>query len=177
MKTFLTLVLISITSLSFAQGLVEEYDQSCNCTHYTNHYDNGDVSATYTTNASGQKNGTEKAFYVDGNLQYERVWSKGKLNGSGKHYFRNGQLYYTEYHENGIKKGDWTFNDEEGDIKQKIKYTGNGNDGTYEYYHAGIHYFSQIVVNDSLQSETVLNQEIYDQLKSEAEAAQAAGKQ
>ena len=176
MKTLLTLVLASITSLSFSQGLVEEYDQSCNCTHFTNHYDNGDVSAEYSTNAAGQKHGIEKIFYTNGNLQYNRIWSKGKLDGLGKHYFRNGQLYYTEQHENGVKIGDCTFHDEEGDITQIIKYSGNGNDGTYEYYHSGINYFTQVVDNETLASETVLNQQIYDQLKSEAEAAQAAGK-
>lgn len=176
MKTFLTLLLISLSPLCFAQGLVEEYDESCNCTHYTNHYDDGQVSATYTMNASGKKNGIEKVFYVGGMLQYDRTWVNGKLDGKGKHYFRNGQLYYTEEHENGVKTGNWAFHDEEGDTTQVIKYSGNGNDGTYEYYHAGVHYFTQEVSIESLASETVLNQVIYDQLKSEAEAAQAAGK-
>lgn len=157
--------------LSYGQGLVEEYDSACDCTHYTNHFDNGKVSAEYSTNAKGNKDGTEKVYYADGAIQYQRTWVNGKLDGTSKHYFRDGGVYYTETHDMGVKTGKWSFYDQEGDLTQTIEYSGKNNDGKYSYYHAGIHYLSQTVSNGKLETETIHHKEIYDQLKSEAEAA------
>ncbi len=178
MKTILTLLLfISSVSVYSQTGLVKSFDSQCNCTIVTNHYDNGQVSAQYHENDKGKKHGLESVFFDNGSLQYTRNWTNGKLNGEGKHYHRNGNVYYNEVYANGDKSGTWTFKDEEGDLTQTIQYTSNGNDGIYDYYHAGIKYFTQALQNGKMVAETVLNAEIHDQLKAEAEAAQQAGKQ
>jgi antitoxin component YwqK of YwqJK toxin-antitoxin module len=177
MKTIITVLFVSVFSFGFAQGLVESYDESCKCTHIQNHFDNGQISTEYTENAAGKKHGEETVYYADGNIQYKRTWKNGSLDGIGTHYHRNGSVYYEESHDDGIKNGAWSFRDEDGELIQVINYSGNDNDGTYEYYHAGVKYYTQTVSSGKLISENVLNQTIYDQLKAEAEAAKAAGKQ
>jgi antitoxin component YwqK of YwqJK toxin-antitoxin module len=167
-----TLSLCLALSVSSQTGLVEAYDSECQCTKFTNHYDNGVVSATYENNSAGKRHGKEMAYFPDGQVQMERYWSNGKLNGENKHYHRNGQLYYNEIYANGNKSGTWSFYDDQGDLVQEITYGGNNEvDGVYDYYHAGVKYYTQTLIGGKLVSETVLNSEIKNQLDAEAKAA------
>lgn len=177
MKTILSVCFMILATAAFSQnGLVKEYDASCNCTHYTNHFDNGVISATYSEDDNGKRDGDEKSYYPSGQLQYERLWVNGKMNGDANHYHRNGNLHYTESYNMGAKAGKWSFFDTDGSLVQSITYNGNNSDGVYDYYNAGVHYFSQTMENGKVTEEHVIDQQIYDTLKAEAEAAREAGK-
>lgn len=178
MKSTLLLLIMLSSLTGFGQtGLVKAFDNACNCTVVTNHYDQGQVSSKHFENDKGKKHGVETVYFEDGSIQYSRNWVNGKLDGEGKHYHRNGNVYYEEIHSNGVKSGVWKFRDEDGDLTQSITYSGTGNDGVYDYYHAGTKYLTQTVQKGKMVSESVLNTEIYEQLKAEAEAAKEVGKQ
>lgn len=172
MKYFVLLT-ISIFSLqSIAQGYSREYNESCDCYEVKNHYDNGQLSAHYFESEDGKRQGEEKSYYPDGQLQLTRNWVNGKIHGEGIHYHRNGEVYYVENYENGNRIGKWTFYDSEGDKVYTIDYlTGKAGDADYEYFSADVLYLKQTVRNGNLVEETVVNQEIYDAKKEEAEAA------
>ena len=177
MKTFLFLPILLLAASSFAQtGLTKEFDETCNCYVVTNHYDNGIVSAVHHEAESGKKNGIETVYFFDGTKQMERKWKHGVLDGVGTHYHRNGNVYYKSHYSSGLKTGDWTFKDEDGNLIQIISYVGSNDDGTYAYYHGGVKYLVQNVVKGKMTSENILDQGIYDQLVAEAEAAKQAGK-
>jgi len=127
-------------------------------------------------NAKGQMDGKEIVYFQDGKVQYERTWKNGKLDGTGKHYFRNGNLYYTEVYENGTKAGEWKFYDDQGDMVQTIAYSGLNSDGLYKYFHGGVFYLEQTIVQGSMSNQIVHNQEIYDQLLTEYENGRNATK-
>lgn len=178
LASFLFIVLFSFLGLhANAQGYSRDYKANCDCFEVKNHLDNGQLSAHFFETNDGKRNGVEKVFYPNGNLQYERTWVNNKLNGVGKHYFIDGSLYYEEYHELGIRKGIWKYFDNEGDLVSEVSYTGNEQDGTYTYYHAGVKFYSYKVENNAKVSETIHNKEIFDVLREEAEANQNATKE
>lgn len=180
MKHFACLVLTILSFSAFAQkGITTEFDKSCNCNVVTNHYDNGAISSVHHETLDGKKNGDEIVYFENGQIQYKRNWKMDKLDGTGDHFHHDGTKHYEEHYNNGKKTGAWKFYDHDGTIMQMITYTEgaeNDADGTYDYYQAGVKYYTQVVKNGKLASETVVNQEIYDQLKAEAEAERAAGK-
>lgn len=177
MKNLLVVAVISLAAFGAqAQGLEKTFNASCNCYEITNHYDNGQVSSLTHQNAKGQMDGKEIVFFQDGKVQYERIWKNGKLDGAGKHYFRNGNLYYTEIYENGTKAGEWKFYDDQGDMVQTIAYSGLNSDGLYKYFHGGVFYLEQTIVQGSMSNQIVHNQEIYNQLLAEYENGRNANK-
>lgn len=170
MKKLIVFVLVAITSqFAKAQGLQRAYNQGCDCFEIKNHYDDGQISAHLFENNKGQRHGLETIYYQNGKKQYERLWKNGKLDGEAKHFYRDGSLHYTEYHDQGIKTGEWRFYDETGDLVQIIAYTGVNNDGIYQYYHAGKLYLEQVVDKNAVSSETVHDEIIYNTLKEEYE--------
>ena len=174
-------ILITVaTSAGFAQkGVTTEFDKSCNCNVVTNHFDNGKVSNVYHETLDGKKNGEEIVYYESGQIQYQRTWKMNKLDGTGTHFHQDGSKHYEEHYNNGKKTGAWKFYDFDGTLMQMITYTEgaeNEADGTYDYFQAGVKYYTQIVKDGKLADEIVVNQEIYNQLKAEAEAERAAGK-
>ncbi|MEZ4721886.1 MAG: hypothetical protein R2813_08440 [Flavobacteriales bacterium] len=171
-----TLFVFGVSTMSAQEGLSSKYDEECNCTVIENHNSDGTLSSRHEENAAGQRHGNEVVYFPDGKIQYERNWSHGNLNGIGTHYHPNGQPYMKQHYANGKKKGTWTFYDIDGDVTQEIIYKDGSNDGTYKYYQAGVHYLTQTLVNGVLDSEDILNLEIYNQLKEEAAAALKAGK-
>lgn len=172
----LILLLIAPTALMAQKGLTKAVDFTTVLTIVTNRYDNGKKSTEYSENAKGKKEGKETVWYQNGQVQMERNWKNGQLHGTGTHYHRNGKLHYKEHYVDGVKTGKWTYYSEDGTTIQEIEYTGNSNDGTYTYYHSGVAFFQQEITDGNVTNETVLNQEIYDQAQSEAEAAKKAGK-
>jgi hypothetical protein len=177
MKNIFALIASVVALQSFAQnGLETTFDQSCNCNVVTNHFDEGTVSSIHHETLDGRKNGLEEVFYANGQLQYKRNWINNQLDGEGVHYHNDGTLYYKEFYANGVKSGTWSFYEHDGTIMQSITYTGNNADGVYDYFSAGVKYFTQVVTNGQVSQEIVVNQTIYDALIEEAEAARAAGK-
>lgn len=177
MKTIIFACLLMLASSAFSQnGLEHTYDESCDCTVVTNHYDGGQVSSVHHENNAGKRDGLETVYYENGQVQYERTWANGVLNGQGTHYHRSGNVNYQEQYTNGKKSGTWTFYDDEGTVIQSITYTGNNMDGTYDYYDAGVLYYRQVIQGGQLADEEILQQEVYDAVQEAAEAARKAGK-
>ena len=52
---------------------------------------------------------------------------------------------------------------------QTIDFSQGTSNEEHTYYHAGVKFFEQTLSNGKIVSEVVHNQEIYDQLKTEAE--------
>ncbi|GAB5539337.1 MAG: hypothetical protein Salg2KO_14400 [Salibacteraceae bacterium] len=159
-----------LSSIAGSAQITKAFDFQCNCTIVTNRFDNGKKSSEYHENEKGQKHGLETVFYAEGGKQYERNWSNGKLDGTGTHYHRNGAVYYKENYNMGVKTGLWSFMDDQGNLMSTIEYGESPGDEIHKYYHAGINYLTQTLEAGKLVGETVHNQEIYDQLKSEAES-------
>jgi len=168
MKKLLFIVGLALTIEGSAQ-ITKAFDFQCACTVVTNRYDSGKKSSEYHENSDGKKDGLETVWYAEGGKQYERNWSNGKLDGTGIHYHRNGNVYYEEQYEKGNKTGVWKFHDEAGDLMQTIDYSHGTSKEVHAYYHAGVKFFEQTLSNGKMVSEAVHNQDIYDQLKSEAE--------
>lgn len=163
-------VLLSIGGNASAQGYSREYNKSCECFEIKNHFDSGQLSAHSFETETGKKVGKEEIFYPNGQLQYQRSWTNNQLDGVGKHYFRDGKLYFEEYHDKGKKVGTWKYYDQAGELTATVSYKGNGSDGTYHFYQAGVKYLSFEIINGQKTNEQIHNQEIYQALKEEAEA-------
>lgn len=170
MKPIVLIALLFSASVSFSQGLTETFDENCNCYTITNHFDNGQVSSEHHENVDRKRIGSEKVYSADGHLNYERSWKAGKLHGDGTFYHPDGSIYATEHYNEGEKVGKWIFQDRDGTPIQIIEYVGNGNDGTYDYYHTGVKYFTQALENGQLVSTEIINQEIYDIIQEEGSA-------
>jgi antitoxin component YwqK of YwqJK toxin-antitoxin module len=167
------IILFSVLALSSKAQITKIFNSECQCTIVTNRYADGQISNEHHLNEEGEKNGIETAFYPDGSKQLERVWKNGKLDGKGIHFHSDGTVYYEEFHNNGAKTGEWLFRDLEGDLIETIAYSiGEGNE-THRYYHAGINYFTQELVDGRMVSEVINDPIIYAQLKSEASANKA----
>ncbi len=176
MKYSLFLIALLSTLGLQAQGLTKEYDSSCDCEVVTNHYDNGQISAQYHQTMDGKRTGSDKSYYADGKLRFERNWENGVLHGESVHYHRNGNRYYNESYENGAKAGTWSFFDDQGDKLYDIEYANAESNVAYTYYSAGVIYLKQVMENGELVQEDILNQEIYNAKLEEAEAAKNAKK-
>ncbi|MEQ9186604.1 MAG: hypothetical protein RLP15_02650 [Cryomorphaceae bacterium] len=172
MRTLLGLLLICLVSTVQAQGLTEEFKSSCECWVVKNHYDNGEVSAVYHENKKRERHGILKQYASDGHLLKEEVWKNGKLDGIATTYHPDGSVYLKATYDNGKKVGKWTFMDPDGTPSQEIDYTGNGADGTYAHYYAGVRYAEQVIEKGKLMETRVLNQEIYDIVQEEAAATE-----
>lgn len=168
MRTFILAAFLLSSTLGTAQ-ITKAFDFQCNCTIVTNRFDNGNKSSEHQENEQGKKDGLETVYYAEGGKQYERNWANGKLHGKGTHYHRNGAVYFEEYHDHGVKTGTWSFHDDEGDLMNTIEYGEADGNETHKYYQAGVNYLTQTLEAGQLVDETIHNQEIYDQLKSEAE--------
>jgi len=97
---------------------------------------------------AGKINGKVQNFYPDGNVAEEIVWENGQKNGSWKQYFKNGQLKTTAtyanhkldgkfasytpdgktsiegVYRNNVRDGEWNRYDEDGNLVITIKYDG-----------------------------------------------------
>ncbi|HOD14682.1 MAG TPA: toxin-antitoxin system YwqK family antitoxin [Spirochaetota bacterium] len=59
-------------------------------------------------------NGSWKAYYKNGHLEYEGVFTMGKKNGEFKEYYSNGNLKATGEYLNDQRNGSWIFYDDDG---------------------------------------------------------------
>jgi antitoxin component YwqK of YwqJK toxin-antitoxin module len=150
------------------QGLVEQYDATCSCWEVKNHYDNGQVSSVHHENEARKKHGTAVVYNPEGAKLREEQWVNGRLDGSTFHYHPSGELYLEAHYENGKKKGTWTFLDIDGTPSQEITYTGNGADGVYGMYSAGVKYVEQTIEGGKVIDTKILHQELYDAVREEA---------
>lgn len=65
---------------------------------------------------SGRNHGISKSFYLNGIVQQETNWIDGYLHGIEINRFKTGQIESVGENIKGIKKGKWTFFNENGDI-------------------------------------------------------------
>lgn len=168
MKWFLSLFIACAAMQIQAQGLVEKFDEGCNCYIITNHFDNGQVSSIHHENVARKRDGIATTFGEDGKVQREERWLNGKLNGTTTHYHNNGAIYLEAYYENGKKTGTWKFLDLDGTPSQEITYNGNGSDGIYGLYYGGVKYVEQTIEHGKLVDTKILHQELYDAVREEA---------
>jgi len=169
MKGFFTLLF----SISFllnleAQNLEETYEVACDCWTVTNYYDNGQVSSVHHENNARKKDGDAVVYGYEGQkVRYEH-WVNGRLDGTATHYHPDGSIYLEATYENGKKKGRWLFREPDGTPSQEIIYSGNGSDGIYVLYYAGVKYVEQTIENGKLVNTNVVHQELYDIVQEES---------
>lgn len=163
--------MVAVMALSLqlnAQGLEESFDASCACWTVTNHFDNGQISSVHHENEQRIKDGEAITYSPEGKKLRVEQWSNGKLDGTTVHYHPTGEIYLEAHYEKGRKKGTWTFLDVDGTPSQEITYTGNGADGVYGLYSAGVKYVEQTVEGGKVVDTRVIHQELYDAVREEA---------
>ncbi|MEZ5070050.1 MAG: hypothetical protein R2751_03540 [Bacteroidales bacterium] len=112
-------------------GLFVEYDPSGNILAEGN-YVNGEMDGEWIYHVGdhqekgsyviGLREGEWEAFYPDGALKYEGLYSQGNPDKKHKYYYPNGILKEEQYYEMGIRERNWKKYDEEGNLVMTITY-------------------------------------------------------
>ncbi len=71
----------------------------------------------------GKFDGYRKSFHINGQLESEEIYEKGKLNGVSKYFSKNGKLYEEGNYIDGLKDGNYMLYHENGKISQEIVYS------------------------------------------------------
>ena len=82
----------------------------------------------------GEKEGTWKEYYLNGQLQEIAKYENGKLEGKYKSYYRNKKLESEGEFEKGNKEGTWIFYYENGEKKSEGKYRDDEKVRKWKYY-------------------------------------------
>lgn len=102
-------------------GMTEEKKRQMRV-EVTECYENGEAIKTICEYINNIKDGEERLFYPNGQLNRVRHWNSGILDGEMLIYYPNGKCYITARYKKGKLKGNYVVYNQKGVVIRTIKY-------------------------------------------------------
>ncbi|HRW85781.1 MAG TPA: hypothetical protein P5180_10145 [Bacteroidales bacterium] len=112
-------------------GVHREYDASGKVKNSFHYNDNGLLLSEGIIDEAGNRNGTWKDFYPDGNVMAEGSYNDNRRTGLWKFYTASGKTEQTGFYNNGRPDGLWKWYYENGSILREEEYFQGLRDGEY----------------------------------------------
>lgn len=98
------------------------------------YYKNGKLMYIDTVDVSGNKVGSYKIFFENGNLKEQGYYSRGVRQNQLERFFENGKLKMSGSYNLGLKSGVFKCYDESGTLRSEKEYLANYLNGTSKFY-------------------------------------------
>lgn len=101
----------------------------------------------------GEKEGTLKSYYENGNLYEEAQYAKGKIDGFRKMYFEDGSgVMIEETYKQGVYDGAYIKRHPNGTIKVRGDYLAGSMEGIWKTYYASGDLKDEVTMHDNLEN-------------------------
>jgi|TARA_B110000438_G_C15628316_1_gene569769 antitoxin component YwqK of YwqJK toxin-antitoxin module len=127
MKTLSILLLLLLVSCSQEEGnipvekiiAVDQTSKNITDGEFIEHHPNGNIK-TKGLLKNGNRTGIWTSYFVNGKVQSESKFDKGKLNGKTAAYYPNGNVQYMGLYINNEKDDLWFFYSEDGSFEKDV---------------------------------------------------------